>query len=104
MSKITIWIPSMPQKSYAYRRGDCQVIHDDNHNAIIIDGGEDDICNKAISYCKSHGISHITYILSHWHYDHDRGMKLLLDSSLIVDRIDRVATGHVVEVREVADQ
>ena len=77
----------MPQKSYAYRRGDCQVIHDDNHNAIIIDGGEDDICNKAISYCKSHGISHITYILSHWHYDHDRGMKLLLDSSLIVDRI-----------------
>ena len=38
----------MPQKSYAYRRGDCQVIHDDNHNAIIIDGGEDDICNKAI--------------------------------------------------------
>ena len=87
MSKITIWIPSMPQRSYSYRRGDCQVIHDDNHNAIIIDGGEDDICNKAISYCKSHGITHITYILSHWHYDHDRGMKLLLDSSLIVDRI-----------------
>jgi N-acetyl-anhydromuramyl-L-alanine amidase AmpD len=77
----------MPQRSYSYRRGDCQVIHDDNHNAIIIDGGEDDICNKAISYCKSHGITHITYILSHWHYDHDRGMKLLLDSSLIVDRI-----------------
>lgn len=87
MSKITIWIPSMPQRSYSYRRGDCQVIHDDNHNAIIIDGGEDDICNKAISYCKAHGISHITYILSHWHYDHDRGMKLLLESSLIVDKI-----------------
>jgi len=77
----------MPQRSYSYRRGDCQVIHDDNANCIIIDGGEDDLCNKAISYCKSHGISHITYILSHWHYDHDRGMKLLLDSSLIVDRI-----------------
>ena len=77
----------MPQRSYSYRRGDCQVIHDDNHNAIIIDGGEDDICNKAISYCKAHGITHITYILSHWHYDHDRGMKLLLESSLIVDRI-----------------
>ena len=87
MSKITIWIPSMPQRSYSYRRGDCQVIHDDNANCIIIDGGEDDICNKAISYCKSHGISHITYILSHWHYDHDRGMKLLLESSIIVDKI-----------------
>ena len=103
MSKITIWIPSMPQKSYAYRRGDCQVIHDDNHNCIIIDGGEDFLCDKAIAYCKAHGITHITYILSHWHYDHDRGMKLLLDSSLIVDRINRVARSHVVEVREVAD-
>ena len=87
MSKITIWIPSMPQKSYAYRRGDCQVIHDDNHNCIIIDGGEDFLCDQAIAYCKAHGISHITYILSHWHYDHDRGMKLLLESSLIVDKI-----------------
>lgn len=87
MSKITIWIPAMPQKSYAYRRGDCQVIHDDNKNCIIIDGGEDYLCDQAISYCKNHGISHITYILSHWHYDHDRGMKLLLDSSLIVDKI-----------------
>ena len=77
----------MPQKSYAYRRGDCQVIHDDNKNCIIIDGGEDYLCDQAISYCKNHGISHITYILSHWHYDHDRGMKLLLDSSLIVDKI-----------------
>ena len=28
MSKITIWIPSMPQKSYAYRRGDAQIIHE----------------------------------------------------------------------------
>ena len=87
MSKITIWIPSMPQKSYAYRRGDCQVIHDDNKNCIIIDGGEDYLCDQAIRYCKNHGISHITYILSHWHYDHDRGMKLLLDSSIIVDKI-----------------
>ena len=87
MSKITIWIPSMPQRSYSYRRGDCQVIHDDNHNCIIIDGGEDFLCDQAIAYCKAHGISHITYILSHWHYDHDRGMKLLLESSLIVDKI-----------------
>lgn len=87
MSKITIWIPSMPQRSYSYRRGDCQVIHDDNKNCIIIDGGEDYLCDQAIAYCKAHGISHITYILSHWHYDHDRGMKLLLDSSLVVDKI-----------------
>jgi len=87
VSKITVWIPSMPQRSYAYRRGDAQIIHDDNKNAIVIDGGEDFLCDQIISYCKSHGITNITYILSHWHYDHDRGMKLLLDSSIIVDKI-----------------
>ena len=79
--------PPLPQKSYAYRRGDAQIIHDDEKNAIVIDGGEDALCNEIIKYCKSHGITHITYILSHWHYDHDRGMKLLLDSSIIVDKI-----------------
>ena len=87
MSKISIFIPPLPQKSYAYRRGDAQIIHDDEKNAIVIDGGEDALCNEIIKYCKSHGITHITYILSHWHYDHDRGMKLLLESSLIVDKI-----------------
>ena len=87
MSKITIWIPPLPQRSYAYRRGDAQIIHDDSKHAIVIDGGEDALCNEIIKYCKSHGITHITYILSHWHYDHDRGMKLLLDSSIIVDKI-----------------
>lgn len=87
MSKITIWIPPLPQRSYAYRRGDAQIIHDDSKHAIVIDGGEDALCNEIIKYCKSHGITNITYILSHWHYDHDRGMKLLLDSSIIVDKI-----------------
>ena len=77
MSKITIFIPPLPQKSYAYRRGDAQIIHDDEKNAIVIDGGEDALCNEIIKYCKAHGITNITYILSHWHYDHDRGMKLL---------------------------
>lgn len=87
MSAIHVYIPYMPQKSYAYRRGDAQIIYDDDKHAIVIDGGEDWLCDQIISFCKSHGITHITYILSHWHYDHDRGMKLLLDSSLIVDKI-----------------
>lgn len=87
MSAIHVFIPYMPQKSYAYRRGDAQIIYDDDKHAIVIDGGEDWLCEQIISFCKSHGITHITYILSHWHYDHDRGMKLLLNSSIIVDKI-----------------
>lgn len=84
---IKIYIPGLPCKSYEYRRGDAQVIHDDEKNAIVIDGGEPDLCNKIIAYCRNFGITHITYILTHWHYDHDAGMKQLLDSSLIVDKI-----------------
>ena len=84
---LHVWIPAMPQKSYAYRRGDAQIIYDDNHSAIVIDGGEEFICNQLISFCKSHGITHVTYILSHWHPDHDRGLKLFLESSIIVDVI-----------------
>lgn len=84
---IKIYIPGLPCKSYEYRRGDAQIIHDDEKNAIVIDGGEPDLCNKIIAYCRNFGISHVTYILTHWHLDHDAGMKQLLDSSLIVDKI-----------------
>ena len=84
---IKIYIPGLPCKSYEYRRGDAQIIHDDEHNAIIIDGGEPDLCNKILAYCRNVGITHATYILTHWHPDHDAGMKQLLDSSLVIDRI-----------------
>lgn len=84
---IKIYIPGLPVKSYEYRRGDAQIIHDDNKNAIVIDGGEAELCNKIIAYCKNKGITHITYILTHWHCDHDAGMKTLLNSSIIVDKI-----------------
>lgn len=85
---ITIYVPGLPLKSYEYRRGDAQIIHDDKKNAIVIDGGEPDLCNKLIAYCRKVGITHITYVLTHWHVDHDKGMQLFLDvSGIFVDRI-----------------
>lgn len=84
---IKIYIPGLPCKSYEYRRGDAQIIHDDDKNAIIIDGGEPDLCNKILAYCRNIGITHATYILTHWHPDHDAGLKQLLESSIIVDKI-----------------
>ena len=85
---ITIYIPGLSLRSYEFRRGDAQIIHDDRKNAIVIDGGESDLCNKLIAYCRSKGITHVTYILTHWHIDHDAGMKQFLEvSGICVDHI-----------------
>lgn len=85
---ITIYIPGLPQKSYEYRRGDSQIIHDDKNNAIVIDGGEPDLFNKIKAYCKNKGITHITLIITHWHYDHDIAMKEFLEvAGIFVDKI-----------------
>lgn len=85
---ITIYIPGLAQKSYEYRRGDAQIIHDDKNHAIVIDGGETDLYNKLFAYCRNKGIKNVTYILTHWHVDHDTGMKAFLDvSGICVDRI-----------------
>ena len=86
--EIIIYIPGFNAGSNERRYGDAQVIHDAEKNAIVIDGGEPTICNKLIAYCKNKGITHVTYILSHWHYDHDIGMKAFLDvAGICVDKI-----------------
>lgn len=85
---ITIYIPGFPQKTYECRYGDAQIIHDDKGHAIVIDGGEPTICNKLIAYCRNKQITNVTYILTHWHIDHDTGMKAFLDvKGICVDRI-----------------
>ena len=85
---ITIYIPGLALKGYEYRRGDAQIIHDDKGNAIVIDGGESDLYTKLIAYCRNKDIKNVTYILTHWHIDHDTGMKAFLDAAgICVDKI-----------------
>ena len=85
---ITIFIPGLPLRNYEFRRGDSQIIHDSDKHAIVIDGGEPDLCNVLIAYCRNHGITHVTYILTHWHIDHDKGMESFLNvSGIFVDCI-----------------
>lgn len=85
---IAIYIPGLALKSYEYRRGDSQIIHDGNGNAVVIDGGESDLYSKLIAYCRNKKITHVTYILTHWHVDHDTGMKAFLDvAGICVDKI-----------------
>lgn len=86
--KLHIFIPSLPQKDYEYRRGDSVLVYDDEKHAVLIDGGEWDLFVKMRDELKRLGIRHVCFILTHWHGDHDCGLKYALqDSWIIVDEI-----------------
>ena len=76
--KLHIFIPGLPQRDYEYRRGDSVLAYDDFGNAILIDGGEWELFAEMLAFMKAHGIKHICYILTHWHGDHDYGLKYVL--------------------------
>lgn len=84
---ISIYIPGLSVQSYDRTRGDAQVIYDSKKNAIIIDAGQSELSTQLFAFCRKTGITHATYILTHWHGDHDAGMEAILNSSIIVDRI-----------------
>lgn len=82
--KLHIFIPGLPQRDYEYRRGDCVLIYDDEGNAVLIDGGEGDFFEALVAFMKKIGIRHVTFILTHWHADHDNGLLNALRSSWII--------------------
>lgn len=85
---ITVFIPGLALRSYEFRRGDSQAIHDENKNCIVIDGGEPDLWNKLVAHLRQYGITHITLIITHWHVDHDCSLPKFLDvSGIYVDAI-----------------
>ena len=91
--KLHVYIPGLPQKSYEYRRGDSILVYDDDKNAILIDGGESNLFDKMEDYLKKNftgpdGYAHVTFVLTHWHGDHDCGLKSALESPhIFVDEI-----------------
>lgn len=86
--KLHMYIPSLPQKDYEYRRGDSILVYDDDKHAILIDGGEGDLFNNMVAFMKKKEIRHVCFILTHWHSDHDNGLLNALNSSwIVVDEI-----------------
>ena len=86
--KLHIHIPGLSQRSYEYRRGDSILVYDEQKNAVLIDGGEGELFDKQKSFMQKNGIQHVCFILTHWHQDHDCGLKAALrDPYIIVDEI-----------------
>ena len=81
---LHVYIPGLAQKSYEYRRGDSQVIYDDQKHAVLIDGGEGDLWSKMRAFLEKNGLKHVTFVLSHWHPDHDCGLRYALESSYVI--------------------
>lgn len=50
--KLHIFIPSLPQKDYEYRRGDSVLVYDDLSNAVLIDGGEGQFFDNMVAFMK----------------------------------------------------
>lgn len=92
-AKLHVYIPGLSQKSYEYRRGDSIAVYDDDKNCILIDGGEGDLFTKMESWLKKNmmrddGYAHVTFVLTHWHGDHDCGLRSALNShNIFVDEI-----------------
>ena len=92
--KLHVYIPSLPQRSYEYRRGDSILIYDDDKHAILIDGGERELFDKMESFLRNNGFvgsdgyAHVTQIITHWHPDHDIALKYTLESPhVFVDKV-----------------
>ena len=98
---LHIHIPSLPQKSYEYRRGDSTVVYDDDKHAILIDGGEGDLWKKMRAFLEAHGLQHVTFVLSHWHPDHDCALRSALESSYVI--VDRIYCPPIHELQSIPD-
>ena len=91
--KLHIHIPSLPQRSYEYRRGDSTLIYDDDKHAVLLDGGEPELFDQMENFLRKNltrddGYAHVTQVITHWHGDHDCALRYALESPhIFVDEI-----------------
>lgn len=97
---IKIHIPGLQTKSSEYRRGDCQIIHDSDGHCIVIDGGRAELTDKMMSYLRANGLTHVTFICTHWHADHDAGLSALVASKDIY--VDALYCPPALELKKIS--
>ena len=76
---ITMYIPSFTRNGKDDRRGDGIVIHSDMGYALVIDGFDGSApSKKLIQYLKDHKYKNLYLYLTHPHYDHYKGLRMIM--------------------------
>ena len=79
---ITIYVPGFSTSRSDERHGDGMVIHSESGQTLVIDGFDGGTPTKSlISYLKKHNYKELHLMLSHPHYDHYKGLRMIMADS-----------------------
>jgi len=76
---LTMQIPGFSLSGTETRHGDGLIIQDKNNNVLVMDGFDGSSpSTKLISILKSSNFKDINLFLSHPHYDHYKGLTMIM--------------------------
>ena len=79
---ITIYVPGFSTSKSDERHGDGMVIHSESGQTLVIDGFDGGApTTSLISYLKKHNYKDLHLMLSHPHYDHYKGLQMIMADS-----------------------
>ena len=79
---ITMFVPGFKTSKTDERHGDGMVIHSDTGHTLVIDGFDGGAPTTAlVKYLKQHNYKDLYLLLSHPHYDHYKGLKVIMADS-----------------------
>ena len=79
---ITIFVPGFSTSKCDERHGDGMVIHSESGQTLVIDGFDGGApTTSLISYLKKHNYKDLHLMLSHPHYDHYKGLRMIMADS-----------------------
>ena len=79
---ITIYVPGFSTSKSDERHGDGMVIHSESGQTLVIDGFDGGAPTVSlISYLKKHNYKELHLMLSHPHYDHYKGLRMIMADS-----------------------
>ena len=79
---ITMFVPGFKASRSDERHGDGLVIHSDTGHTLVIDGFDGGAPTTAlVKYLKQHNYKDLHLLLSHPHYDHYKGLRVIMADS-----------------------